>query len=158
VITATLRRRKRDRLKRDENANKQEVRDRDVTCRFPLCPCARFNLFLEVSHQKHKGMGGDPAGARSTPALMLLICNWRHKESTFALDKRTLKWDALTDAGANGPIAWSIDLGWFGKGTFPIGTWVEIAREVERGRLAPIAEPAQKILKSLGDEINRRFR
>lgn len=158
VSGKTLRRRKRDRLKRNENAHKEEVRERDVVCRFPLCPCRLFQLFLEVSHKDHKGMGGDPTGERSLPALMLLICNWRHKESKISIDRKGLKWEGLTPAGSNGPIAWRIDLGKFSNGMFPLDTWVELARERERGVLEPIAEPAQKILESLAGEIKKRFR
>jgi|SRR5687767_7876726 len=156
-ITARLRRQKAGRLKREEIANKQEVRDRDVECRFPLCPCRRFNLFLEVSHKEHKGIGGDPSGARSTPALMVLVCNWRHKEDRFSIDKHGIRWAGLTDAGANGPIAWSIDLGKFAPATFPAGTWIEIAREVRPRVLAPLSVQQIEMLEHLGIALKRRF-
>lgn len=158
VSGRVLRRRKAGRLKRAENAHKEEVRVRDVVCRFPLCPCHRFGLFLEVSHGEHKGMGGDPTGARSLPALMLLICNWRHKESKLSIDKKTIRWHGLTDAGASGPIAWEIDLGRFSGETFPAGTWVTIAREVKPGELAPLADPAREILEHLAAELKNRFK
>lgn len=158
VSTAARRRRKGARLKRAENANKAEVRVRDVVCRFPLCACRLFNLFLEVSHQEHKGMGGDPSGERSKPWIMVLVCNWRHKESKLSIDKKGLRVVALTPAGTDGPIAWEIDLGKFSHGTFANGTWVELARELEPGVLAPIAEPARNILESLAAEIKTRFR
>lgn len=103
-------------------------------------------------------MGGDPTGERSLPAWMVYICNWRHKESKFSIDQKSLRWVPLTDAGANGPIVWSIDLGRFSAGTFAIGTWVELAREYKIGAFEAITEPARKILESLADEINLRFR
>lgn len=158
LTTAMLRRRKAGRLKRQENTHKQIVRDRDVLCRFPLCPCQRFNLFCEVSHHFHKGIGGDPTGERSTPALMLLICNWRHKEARISIDKKSLRWEPVTFAGADGPIAWSVDLGVFSRGTFPVGTWVEVAREMHRGQLGPATAQAREILNILGKELEARFR
>lgn len=154
-----LRRRKSSKLRRHENANKEEVREREQwACRFPLCRCFNFNLFLEVSHQEHKGMGGDPTGERSTPEKMLLICNVRHKEGAISIDKGSLRWEALTDAGANGPIAWSIDIGRFSGGMLAAGTWIEIAREASRGVLAPLTENQCAILESLNKQIERTLR
>jgi len=108
---------KREKRLAGENSNKAEVRRRDKYCRFPLCGCKRFQLALaptsrrgEVSHAKHKGMGGNPAADRSEPELMVLVCSARHKENVFSIDRHTLRWRALTKAGAEGPIAWEIDL------------------------------------------------
>lgn len=157
-ITARLRRQKAARLKRDERANKETVRERDGTCRFPLCPCTRFNLFLEVSHKNHKGMGGDPTGERSAPELMVYICNWRHKEDRFSIDKRGLRWEPLTDAGAAGPIAWWIDLGRFPYATFTPGTWVELAREVRPRVLAPLSPQQIELIEYLTSALKERFR
>lgn len=154
-----LRRRKGDRLKRQERANKEEVREREGhRCRFPLCTCHRFNLFLEVSHREHKGMGSDPTGERSVPALMLLICNVRHKESPLSIDKKTIRWEPLTAAGANGPIAWFLDIGAFSGGTIARGTWAELARESAPGRLEPLSENNRAILERLGEQIAKKFR
>lgn len=132
-ITARRREAKNRRLKREERENKAKVRARDGAgrghqaelygrCRFPLCGCYMKNLFVEVSHQEHKGMGGDPTGERSTPEKMMCLCNWRHKEARFSIDKGTLRWLPLTDQGANGPVAWEINL--------PSG-WIEFAREID---------------------------
>lgn len=93
-----------------ENAHKKQVRTRDKFCRFPLCGCSRFSLRLEVSHAKHKGMGGNPKADRSEPELMVLVCSARHKENVFSIDRGTLRWRPLTDKGSAGPIAWSIAL------------------------------------------------
>ena len=157
-ITARLRRRKSRRLKDNENANKQFVRDRDVTCRFPCCPCRRFNLFLEVSHQEHKGMGGDPTGERSRPELMIYICNYRHKEGAIAIDRKTLRWEGLTDQGANGPVRWLLDVGAMSAGMISRGTWVELAREVHPGRLAPLTDSQREMVSHLSSALIRRFR
>lgn len=94
-----------------EDAKKLEVRLRDRYCRFPLCGCKRFQLALfEVSHGKHKGMGGNPAEDRSDPETMLLLCDARHKANKFSVDRKTLRWRALTRTGSDGPIVWSIDM------------------------------------------------
>lgn len=108
---------KREKRLAGENSNKAEVRRRDKYCRFPLCGCKRFQLAVsptsrrpEVSHSKHKGIGGNPAEDRSAPELMVLVCSARHKENIFSLDRKTIRWRALTKAGAAGPIAWHIKI------------------------------------------------
>jgi len=154
--TARRRAAKAGRLKRAENKNKEKVRDRDRKCRFPLCPCHRFGLFLEVSHAEHKGMGGDPTGERSAPYLMLLVCNWRHKESRYSIDKKSLRWVPLTDRGSDGPIAWQARVPWL------MGNdWVEIAREEWDGsayRWNVRDAPAGAIFEMLTPELIERFR
>ena len=135
--TAKRRAAKSRRLKAAENKNKAAVRARDGAggleltglCRFPTCGChfeggfgrPGSKAFVEVSHQTHKGMGGDPTGDRSAPALMICVCNWRHKEARFSIDKKTIRWVPLTDAGANGPVAWEMFL--------DVSGWFELARE-----------------------------
>ena len=95
-------------LKRAEDRNKAEVRRRDKRCRMPLCGCKKMAIRAEVSHAIHKGMGGNPAGDRSAPELMMLLCACRHKENAVSIDRGTLKWVPLTADGANGPVAWYI--------------------------------------------------
>lgn len=97
-----------DKLKlvQQERQNKEKVRKRDKGCRFPLCGCKKFRRHTEVSHSEHKGMGGNPAGDRSTPELMILLCPFRHKENRFSIDQGTLRWRPLTENGANGPVVW----------------------------------------------------
>src|SRR4030095_16608414 len=97
-------------LKTRENKNKQLVRDRDVYCRFPLCRCRQLAILPHVSHQVHKGMGGDPTGERSVPSLMIMLCAWRHREAPISIDNKTLRWRALTRAGAAGPVAWDVKI------------------------------------------------
>lgn len=84
----------------------QDVRDRDRRCRFPGCPCHEFNLRLDVSHARHRGIGGNPAGDRTDPASMVLLCLERH-QGTISVDAVVLAWEPL-DArlGADGRIAW----------------------------------------------------
>lgn len=147
-ITARLRRQKSGRLKRAENKNKEEVRERDRVCRFPLCPCHQFNLFLEVSHREHKGMGGDPTGELSQPWRMILVCNWRHKESQWSIDKETIRWVPLTDRGSNGPVRWEAYLG---------GGWRELAIEVEPGEIDRRDSEAGAFVDVLVEELRKHW-
>lgn len=144
----------------------QEARRRDVKCRFPECTCHPWlhsarplpDRIYEVSHQVHRGMGGDPTGERSDPALLLLVCRWRHRLSKFSIDRGTLKWKGLTDAGANGPIRWLIkaldlpvtllpgpdpDLG------LVVDGWFELARETAPHEYEPFSEAQAAMLQWL---------
>ena len=96
--------------RREEEAQKALVRKRDKVCRFPLCGCRRFNLALHVAHHPahHKGMGGHPRGDRNATALLVLVCAARHREHAVSLDRQTVKWEPLSEAGANGPIEWYV--------------------------------------------------
>lgn len=132
------RRLRRTKLKTAEDNRKKSVRLRDRWCRFPLCGCRKFGLALHVSHSKHKGIGGNPAGDRSDPALMVYVCSGRHRELRLAIDRGTVRWRALTPDGAHGPIAWDVDgeaLQPFGAHIAPVVQvfvphgWVEVARE-----------------------------
>lgn len=88
---------------------KADVRKRDKRCRFPLCGCAKLKILPHVSHQKHAGMGGNPAGDRSAPELMIYICACRHRENRISIDKGTLRWSELENGrGAAGPVSWWI--------------------------------------------------
>jgi hypothetical protein len=147
--TARRRAAKAGRLKRAENKNKQFVRDRDLVCRFPACSCQRFDLFLEVSHAEHKGMGGDPTGERSAPEKLILVCNWRHKEGRYAIDRKNIRWRPLTAEGSNGPVAWDIRAPWlFGH------EWFEIARETAIRRWEAPTEGQRAVLELLSAEVN----
>ena len=57
---------------------------------------------------------------------MVWLCSARHKGNMVAVDRGTLRWEALTPAGANGPIAWSMDISQLIGGETD---WREIARE-----------------------------
>jgi hypothetical protein len=148
------------RLTRDtkEDAEKTKVRKRDKRCRFPICGCGKMKLTLgpaanrEVSHSRHKGMGGDPSGERSKAALMVLLCLGRHRQLTFSIDRGTARWRPLTTAGANGPIAWEIDMYVYLKIFKPRGArWVEVARESAPGVLEPLTPDHAKILTQLAE-------
>lgn len=155
--SAKVERAKRRMLRDTEEKNaKAHVRRRDRGCRFPLCGCKRFGLRLEVSHSRHKGMGGNPKGDRSVPSLMMQLCDARHKTNRIALDRGTLRWVALTDAGADGPVRWELDgeaIQPFGKlsnmSVFVPSDWITVATETQPGSLAPLDEWQRKILHML---------
>jgi hypothetical protein len=107
---AVTRAQKRLTVKAKEDRAKTKVRQRDHFCRFPFCGCRKLGLRAEVSHRRHKGMGGNPAGDRSSTADLLLLCSARHKDNRLAVDRRTIRWEPLTERGADGPIEWFIDL------------------------------------------------
>lgn len=159
--TAKRREAKHRRLAAQERVNKAAVRRRDGPtaptvgrCRFPLCGCHGMAVFegspafVEVSHGEHKGMGGDPTGERSRPELMLCVCAWRHKSGRYAIDKGTLRWVPLTEAGANGPVAWEMRLPGTGL------QWWELARESAVQQLAPVDPRALPVLHDLARMID----
>lgn len=134
--TAKADRRARTRLARKrERDGKAAVRKRDGACRFPLCGCYKHRYALHVSHQKHKGMGGNPAGDRSVAELMIRVCIKRHRESVYSIDRGGISWEALSADGANGPIRWLIDGDRIPDALRPVEirgvTAYELAREVK---------------------------
>ena len=151
--TATRARARRTRKNREaEGDQKQIVRDRDRRCRFPVCGCWQIgapNAWPEVSHDRHKGMGGNPTGDRSTAAEMILLCHHRHQGGIVSRDRKTLRVRALTDAGNAGPVAFEVKRSALVVGPLlqvmaapdtPASTWVEVARERaphELARLLP---------------------
>lgn len=150
--------RRRDRVDA-EKANKEKVRRRDKRhCRFPLCECRRIGLRLEVSHDRHKGQGGDPTGKRSKPEGMILLCWHRHQDSVISRHKQTLRVRYLTPKKNNGPVAFDVkreklpaDLrdAWMfnlsGRG------WVEVARERSVQVLEPLEAWQQAVLERLAE-------
>jgi len=120
---AAKRKRKREQ-KATESAAMKAARRRDRVCRFPICPCGQFKLRLEVAHQRHRGMGGNPKGDRTTTAGLVLLCVARHQGS-LSVHSGDLRWVGLTKDGADGPIAWE---------TMGVdGRWIELVREVRCG-------------------------
>lgn len=138
--------RRRERKATEERA-KRDVRARDKGCRFPLCGCRKFGLAVHVSHSRHKGMGGNPAGDRSVPELMIAVCSARHRENLVAIDRGTLRWEPLTAAGANGPVKWLVDADVLGLS--PDAVWFEVARERTRGVLEPLNPEQRDMLQRL---------
>lgn len=146
-------RRRRRRVKLVKSAAK-DVRERDRVCRFPKCGCATLGFSLkaisEVSHELHRGMGGNPTGDRSTTAGMCLLCKWRHQDARFSLHKRSLRVRFLTDRGFDGPIAWEIDCGRMpgARGTRLV-VWRVLAIESEIGVWLPFDDWQLEVLEEL---------
>lgn len=158
VTEKVRRRRKRESRDKRTRDNKLlvRIRDRKVTrrgCRFPLCGCWRERLFLEVSHLKHQGMGGNPKEDRNLPELLIYVCNWRHREGRIAVDRGTLECRPITDGGTNGPVSWwfyvaalyGADLGIVGT----VDGWLELAREVSPGVLEPLSVAQRETIELL---------
>ena len=131
--------------KRAELDAKAAVRRRDKVCRFPLCGCRRLGLRLEVSHEEHKGMGGNPAGDKNVPENLVLLCVHRHQDGAISRHKGTLRVRFLSRAGFDGPVAWMVDLGT----TSP--RWTEVAREVAPGQLEALTEKQRGLLEALAE-------
>lgn len=151
---------------RDERDNKAKVRRRDRGCRFPRCGCRKLGLKLEarpeVSHDKHKGMGGNPSGDRSTTALMVQLCGHRHQDAPISRHKGTLRTRYLTDGGYDGAVAWCIEIEtacklWphLGKLKQLLHTWPDawtgicVATESRPGVLEPLAPWQLDVLDTL---------
>lgn len=140
--------------KKHELDNKAAVRRRDLyRCRFPLCGCHELRLPLkarrEVSHSKHKGMGGNPAGDRSAIELMVVLCLHRHQDGAVSIHKGTLRPRFLTPAKFNGPIAWEAD----SSRLWPSAAerWIELARETAVQQWEPFTPKQQVILERLAE-------
>jgi hypothetical protein len=132
-------------LEAHEDVEKAAVRRRDRLCRFPLCGCRKLGLRREVSHDAHKGMGGNPAGDRSDRRTMVLLCVHRHQHGAVSRHKGTLRAAYLTAKGYEGPVAWWVDLSEVGQPP----AWLEVARESAPGQLEPLTETQATILETL---------
>lgn len=145
------------RIKKLERKHKEDLgmakaRRRDKRCRFPLCGCRTFGIVCDVSHVRHRGMGGNPSGDRSASGLLMLLCRTRHKEGKIAIDKGTLEWRPLTKAGSDGPVAWYVDAEamHLDPGHFPDG-WIEVAREIAIGVCEPLTPYQRSVLLMLAE-------
>lgn len=146
-VTARARAAKSRRLKLVERDRMQDVREReDYTCRFPH----RCGITPEVSHQRHRGMGGDPSGECSDPRIMIAVCHVVHRTGRIALDRKNLRWVALTPAGADGPIEWQVKLGAVPGFVGGADDWIRVAVEGERGQLLPPLEVHRLLLAAIG--------
>lgn len=154
------------RIQADEKKNKAQVRRRDRGCRFPMCGCRKLGLKLdarpEVSHDRHKGMGGNPAGDRSLPELMVQLCVHRHQDGPISRHKGTMRAVYLTAEGYNGPVAWEIDIAMYaylvavqngqrGPSVPKAPVWREVARERKVGVLEPLTADQHETLDILAE-------
>lgn len=148
-----------------EDRNKQEVRRRDKRCRFPLCGCLAMKwaplASPEVSHNVHKGIGGDPSGQRSLANRMVLMCHHRHQDGYISRHKGTLRAAYLTDKRAAGPIAWQIRAVELRAICRAAGVpmphtrreWVTVARERAINDFEQLAPWQEDVLKLLADSM-----
>lgn len=162
-------------LKAKEAINKKAAKRRDsYRCRFPLCGCKSLGLALdarlESSHDKHKGIGGNPAGDRSAPELLVSLCLHRHQDGAVSRHKGTLRSRYLSTRGNNGPLAWDVDCAYVLEALRRAGLglpdggllieahdpnsrveFVEVAREVKVQQLGPLAPWQTAVLKQLAE-------
>lgn len=160
--TAAGRRKKKLELRKTSQKHeldeKGKCRRRDRGCRFPRCGCRKLGLtlkvFLEVSHDKHKGMGGNLAGDRSTSRDMATFCKHRHQGGRVSIHKRTLRGVHLErDLGYDGPVAWLVDgraIEGFAAYRNSAG-WIEVARERAVGVLEPLLPWQEELLDRLAE-------
>lgn len=139
--------------KQAEQGQMRAVRRRDTYCRFPLCGCSKFRLRLEVSHQTHRGMGGNPAGDRSHRDRLVLVCSARHREHGVSIDRGTLRWREIArDANGRPLIAWEVDRRALELGDAFMGgepEWMELARETALHSYEPFTGEQGRILRLL---------
>lgn len=147
--TPKTRRKKRRRHNDEkERAEKQVVRNRDERCRFPRCGCMRpkvnpLKAVLTVSHDFHKGQGGNPTGEVSIAPLMIAFCKWRHQDAPVSRHAGTMRTRYLTPDHNDGPVAFDIDMRALNPGQFQgkDAIWFEVARE----RYSDLADDAPRI-------------
>ena len=78
-----------------------QVKRLDRTCRYPHCEHMAKKPRLEVAHVRHRGMGGNPTGDRTTAAELITYCFIHHDE----YDHGTMYHEPLTPRGTRGPCA-----------------------------------------------------
>lgn len=161
-ITPKKRRAKRRReLTTEERAEKEQVRRRDKVCRFPLCGCKtnpehRFGSMKAVptvSHDFHKGMGGDPSGKVSIADLMILLCKWRHQDGAVSRHAGTMRTRYLTPDNNDGPVAFEVDMAAVRPGFYEQrrGVWFEVARESDVGVVGTLTDEQRAVLDELAE-------
>lgn len=57
-----------------------KARRRDSGCRWPRCDCKARKLLVEVCHERHRGMGGNPKLDRTTTDKLISFCIVRHDD------------------------------------------------------------------------------
>lgn len=73
-------------------------------CRWPEAHKCRGGL--EGAHVfQHRGIGGNPAGDRTTVETILPVCAWIHRRGPETIDGKDLKVEAETERGTRGPCS-----------------------------------------------------
>jgi len=93
-------------LKAEEDAVIADAKRLDgFRCRWPEQHKCRGGL--EGAHVfLHRGMGGNPAGDRTTVEAILTVCAWIHRRGPESIDGKQLKVEAETAQGTRGPCAY----------------------------------------------------
>jgi len=159
--TARRRAKKRRVVSAEERHEKELVRTRDKRRRFPRCGCLTNRLcdamkrVPTVSHDFHKGMGGDPNGRVSIAALMILFCKWRHQDGRVSRHAGTLRTQYLTPDNNDGPVAFEVDLAALYPGRYAHSAvvWFEVGRELEPGTIGPTNEEQDQVLADLAEMV-----
>lgn len=157
--TARARAKKSRHLSAAERAEKELVRRRDRHCRFPRCGCQTppvdgMKAALTVSHDFHKGMGGDPTGDVSIASLMIALCKWRHQDGPVSRHARTMQTRYLTPDNNDGPVEFLVDLAAVYPGRYEHkGQWFIVATEVERGVLGELTSEQGDVLDDLAEMV-----
>jgi len=91
------------------SALRKAVFERDqYACRMPWCSVGHYgaSVGLELAHLKARGMGGNPDGSRNVTSNCICCCR-SHHQGPRSLHSGHIKWEALTDQGADGPMAFT---------------------------------------------------
>lgn len=68
-------------------------------CRVPRCEFAKLNLIIDPCHERHRGMGGNPNGNRTTRQTVIALCRRHHR----LYDNGDIAIEPLTHKGFDGP-------------------------------------------------------
>jgi hypothetical protein len=82
-----------------------EARRRDRGCRWPGCDCHAKKRPVHVCHRVHRGQGGNPAGDRTRPEILISLCDRRHRMWDLGLIDVTPQDEAV---GFNGAADFSV--------------------------------------------------
>ncbi len=105
-----------------ENDVMRQAKVRDgYRCRFPGCEYMSKKPRLETAHQRHRGIGGNPDGSRTTLPELVTLC-WLHHA---AYDRHEIDIQPLSVDGFNGPAVFYV--------RSESGKWVHVATEQRIG-------------------------
>jgi hypothetical protein len=93
------RRQRRREVTTHEDKEMRAAKRRDKVCRYPLCEYRTQKLSLHACHLKHRGMGGNPKGDRTTRDTLITLCARHHG----LFDAGQLDIQVMTDRGTDGP-------------------------------------------------------
>jgi hypothetical protein len=105
-------------------------------------------------------MGGNPAGDRSRPDGMILLCQHRHQDGVIARDRKNLRIRHLTPAKNRGAVAFELKrsalvvpelLHVMADPDTPTSEWVEVARERAPHELERLLPWQVAVLSVLGE-------